>query len=42
MNKKNSKNVKRERGIKGKIKKIIGANNYDREAEYLIFRSIEL
>jgi len=38
----NSKNVKIDHGIKRMVKKILGIENYDREAEYLIYRSIEL
>ena len=38
----NSKNVKREKGFKGFIKRILKINNYDREGEYLIYKSIEL
>lgn len=39
---KNSQNVKIDRGIKRIIKKMLGIEKYDREAEYLIYRSIEI
>ena len=38
----NSKNVKKDRGIKGFIKRILKIYNFDRHAEYLIYKSIEL
>lgn len=38
----NSSRVKMPRGIKGLIRNILGIMPYDRKAEYLIYRSIEL
>lgn len=38
----NSKNVRINHGFRRVIKKILGIEEYDREAEYLIYKSIEI